>query len=242
MCKHRVLAIAVIVLLCTGAFAEQMEEKPRVFNVLKYGAIADDKTDNTAAFSACLKAVVEEGGGRMCLPDGVYRGRIVIPPVSKPVTSWITVEIAGESAPTPVYGTIGAFPLMDHGAIVKDLDASGAAVISASSSPNAVYGDFSAVNVVIKDLEVRTYDDPGIGGIDLEHLLVERRVRVEAVEADHLLLERDAGLPQQHPRPHGPGRVVLVADVEGEHRGLLVLESRHASEPRGGIDANARPH
>src|SRR5262249_13915670 len=27
-------------------------------------------------------------------------------------------------------------------------------------------------------------------------------------------LERDAGLPQQHPGPHGPGGVVLVADDE----------------------------
>ena len=28
----------------------------RVFNVLNYGAVADDKTDNTDAFSACVKA------------------------------------------------------------------------------------------------------------------------------------------------------------------------------------------
>ena len=51
----------------------------RVFNVLRYGAVGDDKTDNTEAFSACLKAVVEAGGGRMYLPDGVYRGRIIDP-------------------------------------------------------------------------------------------------------------------------------------------------------------------
>ena len=35
----------------------------RTFNVLNYGAVGDDKTDNTAAFSACLKAVIEVGGG-----------------------------------------------------------------------------------------------------------------------------------------------------------------------------------
>lgn len=46
------------------------------FNVRDYGAVADDKTDNTPAFSACLKALVEAGGGTMMIPDGVYRGRI----------------------------------------------------------------------------------------------------------------------------------------------------------------------
>lgn len=39
--------------------------EPRVFNVLDYGARGDHATDNTAAFSACLKAVIAAGGGRM---------------------------------------------------------------------------------------------------------------------------------------------------------------------------------
>ncbi|MEI6605188.1 MAG: glycosyl hydrolase family 28-related protein [Verrucomicrobiota bacterium] len=95
--------------------------KSRVFNVLSYGAVGDDKTDNTEAFLACLKAVVAAGGGRMVLPDGVYQGRITIPPVSKPLPSWITVEIVGESEPTPVFGTIGSFPLQNNGSIVKSL-------------------------------------------------------------------------------------------------------------------------
>ncbi len=59
----------------------------RVFNVLNYGAVGDDKTDNTTAFSACLKAVIEAGGGRMYLPAGIYRGRIIIPAVEP--TRWI---------------------------------------------------------------------------------------------------------------------------------------------------------
>ena len=46
---------------------------PRVFNVLNYGAVGDDKTDNTAAFSACIKAVIEAGGGRMFLHCAALR-------------------------------------------------------------------------------------------------------------------------------------------------------------------------
>ena len=138
---------------------------PRVFNVLKYGAVGDDKTDNTAAFSACIKAVIEAGGGRMFLPDGVYRGRIIIPGTKK----WITVEIAGESEPTPVFGTIGSIPLQKNGTIVKSLSKSGPAVISAANTPEKLYMTFSGAHVIIRNLDVRTYDNPGISGIDLKH-------------------------------------------------------------------------
>jgi hypothetical protein len=143
----------------------------RLFNVLDYGAMGDDQTDNTAAFSKCLDALVAAGGGRMVLPDGVYRGRIIIPPVSRPRPSWITIEIAGEREPTHVFGTIGDFPLQNGGTILKCLDDAGPAVISAPRSPNALYGGFSAINVVLRNLDVRTSDNPGIGGIDLQYAL-----------------------------------------------------------------------
>lgn len=146
-------------------------DQPRVFNVQSYGAVGDDETDNTEAFTACLKAVIESGGGRMYLPNGVYRGSIVIPPVSKALPSWITIEIVGESEPTPVFGTIGSFPLLNNGTIVKSLAKSGSAVISASGSSDSLYGGFSAVNVVIRNLDVRTYDNPSVGGIDLHYAL-----------------------------------------------------------------------
>ena len=180
ICKTMVLMATGVLLLTGGAFAVEGGGKDspgaaavnlRVFNVLEYGAIGDDKTDNTEAFSACLKAVIEAGGGKMYLPSGVYRGRITIPPVSKPIPSWITVEIVGEIEPTPVFGTIGSFPLQNNGTIVKCLSKSGPAVITASRSTNSLYAAFSAVNVVLQNLDVRTYDDPSIGGIDLRHAM-----------------------------------------------------------------------
>src|SRR6478672_4972949 len=143
----------------------------RVFNVRDFGALADDQTDNTAAFSKCLDALIADGGGQMVLPAGVYRGRIVIPPVSKPIPSWITVEIVGEGEPTPVFGTIGNFPLQTKGTIVKCLAESGEAVVSAGKSADSLYGGFSAVHVVMRDLDVRTYDNPGIGGVDLRYAM-----------------------------------------------------------------------
>lgn len=157
----------------TGTNKSQGEHgsQQRVFNVVDYGALGDDAKDNTAAFSACLKAIIEAGGGRMYLPTGVYRGRIIIPPVSKPITSWITVEIAGEREPTHVFGTIGSFPLRHDATIVKCLAETGPAVISVQKSSASLYGGFSAVDVMIKNLDVRTCDNPGIGGVDLQFAL-----------------------------------------------------------------------
>ena len=199
-----------------------------VFNVRDYGAVGDDKTDNTAAFSACLKAVIAAGGGRMYLPDGVYRGRITIPPVSKPMPSWITVEIVGESEPTPVFGTIGSFPLQNHGTIVKSLSKTGSAVISADRSPQSLYGGFSAVYVVIKNLDVRTYDDPGIGGIDLHYAM---QCKLENVFVNTGVYNVQASKPT-----HGTSGLITPANsnaaltilrnvvVTGYHTGILVNE------------------
>lgn len=165
------LALACLAVGVSPAAAPAANARMRVFNVLDYGAVGDDATDNTRAFSACLEAVIAAGGGRMELPDGVFRGRILIPPVSRPLPSWITVEIVGHHEPTHVFGTIGSFPLQDHGTIVKCLAEDGAAVISAAPSPQAIYADFSAVNVVLRNLDVRTSDNPRIGGVDLGHAL-----------------------------------------------------------------------
>ncbi len=200
----------------------------RTFNVLDYGALGDDNTDNSKAFSACLNAVIDAGGGRMYLPDGVYRGRILIPAVSKPIPSWITVEIVGESEPTPVFGTIGSFPLLNNGTIVKSLSLTGPAVISAEGSPEALYGGFSAVNVVIRNLDIRTYDDPGIGGIDLQYAM--------QCKIDNVFINTGVYNVQASKPSHGTNGLITPACnnaaltivrnvvVTGYHTGILVNE------------------
>lgn len=165
--RGNALARATWVLCLGGLLAFAAPLRAASFDATDYGAVGDDATDNTAAFTKCLKAIIAAGGGTMVLPDGVYRGRIIIPPVSKPIPSWITIEIVGESEPPLVWGMIGYFPPQDNGTIVKSLATSGPAVISASASPKPIYGGFSAVHVVIRNLDVRTYDNPQIGGIDL---------------------------------------------------------------------------
>jgi hypothetical protein len=217
---------------CTAFFADARERSKgiapaatsRVFNVVDYGAVGDDRTDNTGAFAECLKAVIEDGGGRVIIPEGIYRGRIIIPGTRK----WITIEISGESEPTPVFGTIGAFPFPKNGTIIKCLAESGAAVISAANAPEKLYGSFSGVNVSLRNLDVRTYDNPGIGGIDLlnaaqcklENVFVNTdRYNVQANEPTH----RTAGITT--PACNNAALTILRnVVVTGYHTGILVNE------------------
>eukprot|EP01043_Picozoa_sp_COSAG02_P052468 COSAG02_NODE_5658_length_4148_cov_2.339837_3_plen_413_part_01 len=136
----------------------------RVFSATDFGAVDDDSTNNTAAFSACLDALVAAGGGKMVLPRtklGIYRGNIIIPPVRE----WSTVEIVGGVAPTPVFGTVGksTFCANCSHVVIRSLEQSGPAVISVTPPQP---GHFSMVFVAVQNIEVRTYDNPAIAGID----------------------------------------------------------------------------
>jgi hypothetical protein len=201
-----------------------IEGGKRVFHVSDFGARGDDKTDNTAAFSACLDAMVKAGGGRMVIADGIYRGRIIIPGTKQ----WITMEITGSSEPTPVFGTIGAFPFPSNGTILKCLAESGAAVISASHQPEKLYHSFSGAYVVLKNLDVRTYDNPRISGIDLAH--------AAQCKIENVFVNTDRYNVQASEPTHATAGVITPANsnaaltilrnvvVTGYHTGILVNE------------------
>ncbi|MES2982473.1 MAG: glycosyl hydrolase family 28-related protein [Verrucomicrobiota bacterium] len=215
---------------CLLSFSVQLQAA--TFNVKDYGAVGDDKTDNTAAFAKCMEALIAAGGGKMFIPEGVYHGRIVVPPVSKPSSSWLTVEIVGEGPPTPVFGTIGNFPLRDKGSIIKCLEKTGAAVISSPRSPDSLYGGFSAVHVVIRDLDVRTYDDPAIGGIDLTYAV---QCRLENVFINTGIYNVQCSKPTHGTKGlttplvnNGALTILRNVQVTGYHTGILVEEHTDA--------------
>lgn len=196
----------------------------KTFNAIEYGAIADGKTDNTDAFSSCINAIIDAGGGRMFIPDGIYCGRIIIPGLKE----WITIEIAGESEPTPVFGTIGEFPFPNNGTIIKYTSSNGSAVIFADNNPNRLYGNFSGANVSIKNLDVRTYDNPAIHGIDLQFAL--------QCKLENVFVNTDIYNVQASEPTHGTSGIITPACnnaaltiarnviVTGYHTGILVNE------------------
>lgn len=213
--------------------AQPANEKPAAasrgtFNVLDYGAVGDDKTDNTKAFSACLDDIIKAGGGKMYIPNGIYRGRIIIPGTK----DWITIKIEGESEPTPVFGTIGSFAYPRTGTIIKCLDQEGPAVITAQNTPSRLYMSFSGVRVSLKNLDVRTYDNPGIGGIDLQHAA---QCRLDSVFVNTDIYNVRAAKPT-----HGASGIITPATnngaltvlrdvvVTGYHNGIVVSEHTDA--------------
>ena len=194
----------------------------RTLNVLDYGAVGDGASDNTAVFSKCLDAIIKAGGGRMHIPAGVYHGRVIIPGTK----DWITVEITGEHEPTPVFGTIGSFPFQQNGTIIRCPDKSGPAVVSASAG--TLYAGFSGAYVVIRNLDVRTYNNPGISGVDLQKAV---QCRLENVFVNTDIYNVQASEPT-----HGTCGIITPANnngaltilrnviVTGYHTGILVNE------------------
>ena len=133
----------------------------KTFNVVTYGALGDGVTDNSAAFYKCISAAIAASGGKIVFPAGVFVGNIVIPPV----TDWLTLEIVGDSEPTPVFGTVGSARLSNHGTVIQYNSSHGvSAVVRAQAGPA---NSFSNVFIVLKDLQIRTSDNPTIGGLDL---------------------------------------------------------------------------
>ena len=189
--------------------------------MLNYGAVGNDNTDNTAAFSSCLTALIAAGGGRMYLPAGVYHGKITIPAIAAP--NWIALEIVGESQPAPIFGTVGTNKLLNNNSIVKSLATVGPAVISAGDAA----GDFSRVSVVVKDLQVRTYDNPQIDGIDLEWA---QQCRVENVVIESGVYSVQASRPT-----HGTKGLVTPAINNGA---LTILRNVVVSGYSTGIEVN----
>jgi hypothetical protein len=221
-----------LVALASATPASAADTATKVFDAQAYGAKGDDATDNTAAFSRCLTDLVAAGGGRMTLPAGVFRGRLIIPPVGRPTPSWIPIEIVGAAEPAPVFGTIGDFPLRDQGTILKCLAADGPATISAPRPAAPLYGGFSAVFVSLRDLEVRTYDNPGIGGVDLRFAM---QAKLENVFINTGVYNVRASRPT-----HGTSGLVTPARdnaaltilrqvvVTGYHTGIVINEHTDA--------------
>lgn len=134
-------------------------------NVVDMGADSTGATKSTAAFRNALALLVGYGGGKLIVPKGIYDvDSISIP--AHPGPEEITIEIEGERMPTFLYGTVTyAYTFPTGGSIIKSSSTTAGSVIKALP----LSGSFSFVNVILKNLDVRTYNDPSISGIDLRY-------------------------------------------------------------------------
>jgi hypothetical protein len=127
-----------------------------------------------------------------------------------------------------VWGTIGTVPFQKNGTILKCLDKSGPAVIYADNKPEKLYSIFSGVYVVIRNLDVRTSDNPGISGIDMG--------KAAQCKIENVFINTDIYSVQASKPTHGTSGLITPAInngaltilrnvmVTGYHNGIVVNE------------------
>jgi len=72
--RCRFLSITIFGMICLGLFGgRRAAGAPGFINVLDHGAVADGTTLNTAALQKAIAACVEQKGGTILVPAGVYR-------------------------------------------------------------------------------------------------------------------------------------------------------------------------
>ena len=62
------LSSSLMALMVGCIFLTALPVHADTFNVKDYGAVGDDKTDNTAAFSSCIQAVIKAGDNNINIP------------------------------------------------------------------------------------------------------------------------------------------------------------------------------
>jgi len=138
---------------------------PKFFNVRRYGAVGDSTTNDTQAFRDCMAALIAARGGVFYIPLPSYGYRvdsIRIPALN--VTTTVSIEIMGEQVPNFFFGTVGTAVMPHKGPVIFCNSTTAGAIILADANTGP---DFSTVSVTIRNLDLRTYNNSQIGGIDV---------------------------------------------------------------------------
>jgi len=137
---------------------------PRVFNVQRYGAVGDSTTNCTTAFASAIAAAYAAGGGQIFIPDGFYRVDSIRFPMVLGAVQSMAIDVVGEHGPLYFFGTVGVSDMPHKCAVIISNSTVAGSVIKVDPSPGP---DFSTINISISNLEIRTYNNPSIGGIDV---------------------------------------------------------------------------
>jgi hypothetical protein len=79
------------------AQVEGSRSAPTIFNVRDYGAVGDEKTDDTSAIQAAINAADTNGGGTVYLPAGSYRITGIMLGINNTGDATSFVSLVGES-------------------------------------------------------------------------------------------------------------------------------------------------
>lgn len=204
------------------------------FHAVEYGASpSNSHSENTAAFNECLSALKTDGGGTMYVAKGIYQGNCKVPKTGG--TDWVAITIEGESQPPMIFGTIGTFTLPTNtGTIIQSNTASQGAVIMAEESDLVGnFNGFSSVNVTLKNLQIRTANNPAIHGVDMRY--------AQQLQCENLFINNATYSPQSSSPTNGKygligpnisnGAITYLRNisVSGYNDGIRVSEHTEAS-------------
>ncbi len=135
-----------------------------------YGILpTNSEATNTTNATTALAYLKTRGGGTLYFPyaDSAYKVRIIIPAFNS-ADSIAHIRILGANPPAIVFGTQGAVTLPTKGVILKSASVtSGQSVIACTASS----GSFSSVDLTVENLDIRTYNNPVISGIDARYAI-----------------------------------------------------------------------
>lgn len=152
---------------------KKKDEGNNFIDLINFGCVGDGVADDTSTFNAAIVELISRGGGTIYGRDRKYKvSSITIPDVP----TWLKIEIAGSGMPVNRFGTVGNFDISGGIGTMQ--------IISTLNDPtkgviNVSPGSFNGFNMVflsIKNLAMRTYNNPncwGINAINANQLNVE---------------------------------------------------------------------
>ncbi|GHE34956.1 glycosyl hydrolase family 28-related protein [Sphingobacterium griseoflavum] len=153
-----------------------------VLSFKDFGAACDGVTNDTQAFVDGINHLIALGGGKILLPAGeMLINQTAIPFV--PSSSWMTIQIEGESVATGVFGSIGAFPVNKKNSVIKcldtDFDVNKGVIYTTAGSG---YANFNWMTFVLRNMVIRTSNPSSINGLNLHNF---QQAVVENVNIDN---------------------------------------------------------
>lgn len=167
----------------------------RVFDAVKYGAVVDGSTDDTAAWQAAINAAAAAGGGVVTSSkNGVSiiggalqdtsgaNAQLTLPSVHVTTGEQISIVLAGLTPPPAVASVIGTIPTPDNHLVLKSTltTGSGGALLG-GYGPSGSYQGFTCVDLTVRDVAFRMPSNPTHTALNLSNVV--------AVDLDRVVVD-----------------------------------------------------
>jgi hypothetical protein len=128
-----------------------------------FGAIGDNSTDNVSAINNTIAFVYANPQYKVFIPGKqFFTSPISLPPVPTTQAGFKTIEIYGSNMANQLFGTQGDYLIGNTGSILRTSSTANPLIHCVN---NASGYPFSFIKLVIRDLTLRTYQNPQISAL-----------------------------------------------------------------------------